>query len=102
MNSIQQVVFDHLPRQKRSPSGWYSFNAVCCPHNGEGIDKRSRGGVITEGEGISYHCFNCGFTASFTPGRPVSYKASFRCRHFSCFSGKEFFIRNNKVNKASA
>jgi len=23
----------------------------------------------------SYHCFNCGFTASFTIGRPVSYKA---------------------------
>jgi hypothetical protein len=74
MNSIQQVVFDHLPRQKRSPSGWYSFNAVCCHHNGEGIDKRSRGGVITDGEGISYHCFNCGFKSGWRPGRHISYK----------------------------
>jgi hypothetical protein len=26
-------------------------------------------------EGISYHCFNCGFKASWQPGRPLSVKA---------------------------
>jgi hypothetical protein len=29
-------------------------------------DKRKRGGVITEGARISYHCFNCGYKASWT------------------------------------
>ena len=74
MNSIQQVVFDHLPKHKRSSSGWVSFNAVCCHHTGESMDKRGRGGVITDGEGISYHCFNCGFKASWQPGRNISHK----------------------------
>jgi len=74
MNSIQQVVFDHLPKHKLSSMGWASFNAVCCHHNGESMDKRGRGGVITDGEGISYHCFNCGYTTGWKPGRHISYK----------------------------
>ena len=74
MNSIQQTVFDSLPRHKRGPSGWTSFNAPCCPHNGESSDKKSRGGVITDGEGISYHCFNCGYKTGWKPGRHISYK----------------------------
>ena len=74
MNSIQQVVFDHLPKHKRSSSGWVSFNAVCCHHTGESMDKRGRGGVITDGEGISYHCFNCGYKSGWKPGRHISYK----------------------------
>ena len=74
MNSIQQVVFDNLPKHKRSSSGWHSFNAVCCHHNGESMDRRGRGGVITDGEGISYHCFNCGFKTGWRPGRHISFK----------------------------
>jgi hypothetical protein len=74
MNSIQQTVFDNLPRHKRGPSGWSSFNAPCCPHNGESYDKKGRGGVITDGEGISYHCFNCGYKTGWKPGRHISYK----------------------------
>ena len=74
MNSIQQVVFDNLPKHKRSSSGWHSFNAVCCHHNGESMDRRGRGGVITDGEGISYHCFNCGYKTGWRPGRHISFK----------------------------
>jgi hypothetical protein len=33
-----------------------------------------RGGVIEEGESVSYHCFNCGFKASWQPGRHMSHK----------------------------
>jgi len=74
MNPIQEAVFTALPKHKRAPSGWYSFNAVCCQYNGEGIDKRGRGGVITDGEGVSYHCFNCSFKTGWKPGRHISYK----------------------------
>ena len=56
------------------PSGWTSFNAPCCIHNGETRDAKQRGGVIQEGAGISYHCFNCGYKASWQPGRPFSHK----------------------------
>ena len=75
MNSIQQTVMDALPgKKKRSTNGWVSFNAVCCIHNGDRGDTRYRGGVITNGDAISYHCFNCGFKTGWQPGRHISFK----------------------------
>jgi hypothetical protein len=66
----------YLPgKRKQSPSGWVSFNAVCCEHNGNSKDRRQRGGVKTSDQGWSYHCFNCGYTASFIIGRSLSVKA---------------------------
>jgi predicted RNA-binding Zn-ribbon protein involved in translation (DUF1610 family) len=60
----------YLPvKRKHTPSGWISFNCPCC------MEKRSRGGVKINDQGWSYHCFNCGFTASFIIGRTLSYKA---------------------------
>lgn len=59
-----------LPRRKLSPNGWVSFNAPCCIHNGESRDTKRRGGIIkTNDDGVSYHCFNCGWKASWRPGR---------------------------------
>jgi hypothetical protein len=55
--------------------GWTSGNAVCCTHNGEGLDKRGRGGTILSGDGgISYACFNCQFKTGYVPGYPLSFK----------------------------
>jgi hypothetical protein len=69
-------VISYLPaRRKPSASGWTSFNAPCCEHNGESRDRRSRGGIKTSSAGWSYHCFNCGYTASFIIGRNLSFKA---------------------------
>lgn len=66
----------YLPaKRKQTPSGWVSFNAVCCAHNGNNLDKRQRGGIKLSDQGWSYHCFNCGYTASFVLGRTVSFKA---------------------------
>jgi len=66
----------YLPaKRKTSSSGWISFNAPCCVHNGENQDRRQRGGLKTSDQGWSYHCFNCGYTASFVLGRNLSYKA---------------------------
>jgi hypothetical protein len=69
-------ILAYLPaKRKTSSSGWTSFNAPCCVHNGENTDKRSRGGLKLSDQGWSYHCFNCGYTASFILGRNLSYKA---------------------------
>ena len=62
-------------KRKTSSNGWISFNAVCCTHNGESQDKRQRGGMKVSDQGWSYHCFNCGYTASFILGRSLSFKA---------------------------
>ena len=76
MNSIQNTVLTSLPaNRKKTPSGWISFNAPCCVHNGESADKKKRGGVMTSADGtISYHCFNCGFKANYVIGRRLNQK----------------------------
>jgi hypothetical protein len=61
-------------KHKRTASGWISFNAVCCEHNGDSRDKRQRGGIKQSGEDWSYHCFNCGFKTSFKLGRTLGFK----------------------------
>ena len=76
MNLIQNTVLTSLPaNRKKTPSGWISFNAPCCGHNGESADKKKRGGVMTSADGtISYHCFNCGFKANYVIGRKLNQK----------------------------
>ena len=76
MNLIQNTNLTSLPvGRKKTPSGWISFNAPCCVHNGETADKKKRGGIMTSADGtVSYHCFNCGFKASYVIGRKLTYK----------------------------
>lgn len=73
--SIVDTIYTYLPaKRKQTPSGWTKFNAVCCPHNGNTPDTRQRGGIIRNADGVSYHCFNCGFKASYLPGRHLTRK----------------------------
>ena len=70
-------VISFLPgKRKQTASGWVSFNAPCCIHRGDTQDKRQRGGIKPSPDGSwSYHCFNCGYTASFVLGRNLTFKA---------------------------
>jgi len=69
MTIIVDTIFSYLPfKRKQTPSGWISFNAVCCD------DQRHRGGIIQNGDSFSYHCFNCGFKTSWQPGRNFTLK----------------------------
>ena len=70
-------VTSFLPaKRKQTSSGWVSFNAPCCIHRGDTQDKRQRGGIKPGTDGSwSYHCFNCGYTASFVLGRNLTFKA---------------------------
>ena len=73
---VQDFVKSILPSKKKTtPSGWTSFNAPCCVHNGESPDTRGRGGLTANSDGsVSYHCFNCNFKASYQPGRHLTFK----------------------------
>ena len=85
MNLIQSTILTSLPAgQKKTPSGWISFNAPCCVHNGESQDRKKRGGIMNSADGtVSYHCFNCGFKASYVIGRRLTQ----RMRTFMSYIG---------------
>ena len=69
-------VISFLPgKRKQTSGGWISFNAPCCVHRGESADRRQRGGIKNTDKGWSFHCFNCGYTASFILGRTLGFKA---------------------------
>lgn len=53
---------------KRTGSGWITSNAPCCHNRGYTRDTRGRGGLIQDNRNTSYHCFNCGFKASYDEG----------------------------------
>jgi hypothetical protein len=75
MSVVSEMLTQLIPgKSKTTPSNWVSFNAPCCHHNGHTADNRMRGGILESGDQISYHCFNCGFKASWQPGRPLSHK----------------------------
>lgn len=75
MTALTAELLSYLPfKRKQTSSGWMSFDAPCCVHNGESQDTRQRGGFISHGNGFTYHCFNCGFKTSWQPGRQINAK----------------------------
>lgn len=73
--TVIETVLGYLPHhRKQTPSGWFKFNGVCCENNGHTKDRRGRAGVIQNADGVSYHCFNCGFKASYQIGRHLTRK----------------------------
>jgi len=73
MSLIQNALLAVLPpNRKQTPSGWSSFNAPCCHNRGHSRDDRKRGGIMLTGDSFSYHCFNCGFKAGWSPGKLLS------------------------------
>lgn len=80
-------------KKKKTQSGWTSFNAPCCIHNGHSVDKRGRGGIKQDGDNWSYHCFNCNFKCGFKLGRNISRN----CRRFLGWCGMD----DSDINKWS-
>jgi hypothetical protein len=75
MSALQTLLHSRI-NGKPSPKGWISFNCPMCVVNGQGRpDTKRRGGLLYNPDGaVSYHCFNCNFKTSWTPGRTLSFK----------------------------
>lgn len=66
-------LLQYIPGKKQTtPSGWISFNAICCHHRGHKYDRRGRGGIRIQDDMFVYHCFNCNFKCSVRPGTQFS------------------------------
>lgn len=69
IDSVHGLILNNLPlKSGKTPSGWVTMNCPMCS------DKRRRGGVITQGPKISYHCFNCKFKTGWQPGLALGKK----------------------------
>lgn len=94
MSIVSDTLVSYLPaKRKTTPGGWISFSGPCCVHNGETQDTKQRAGLIENGEGVSVHCFNCGFKANWQPGRTLNYKM----RKFLSWLN----VPDNEINKLS-
>lgn len=67
------------PQAKTTHSGWTSFNCPCCSHLGHRPDRKKRGGVRYD-HGIAFHCFNCGYTTGWQPGKLPGEKFKNLCK----------------------
>lgn len=76
MSILQQALTTYFSigsKTKKTHSGWLSRNAPCCTYYGHNPDNKQRGGLISDPDGsVSFSCFNCGFKASWKPGRPLT------------------------------
>jgi len=72
--NLQSTILAFLGgKHKKTPSGWHTINCPMCVTQGHTADKRRRGGFKFS-EVSSYHCFNCGYKASYTSGRLIGRK----------------------------
>jgi hypothetical protein len=75
MTALQTILRSRITG-KPSPKGWVSFNCPMCIQNGQSRnDTKRRGGLLFNPDGaVSYHCFNCDYKTSWSPGRTLSFK----------------------------
>lgn len=57
---------------RETPSGWISGNCPMCVTRGHNPDTKKRGGFRYDDDKFRYHCFNCGFTTGWSPGKKIN------------------------------
>lgn len=74
-NEFIEELVSHFPgARKRATKGWQKFNAPCCVHRGTTPDTKRRGNIKYDHCSIGYYCFNCGYAAVYTAGKPFTKK----------------------------
>lgn len=77
MHTITEYTHTLVPPSWRhsTVNGWISGNCPLCVANGEmRNDTKRRGGFKFSDDAFAYHCFNCGFAASWEPGKYIGSK----------------------------
>ncbi len=73
MESLEQLIRDHLGPVQQTRKGWLSRNCMMCHHHGESADRRGRFGIIFSPDGgVATSCFNCSHKSKFVPGETFS------------------------------
>ncbi|MCS7317481.1 MAG: hypothetical protein NZZ41_04055 [Candidatus Dojkabacteria bacterium] len=90
INLFKNKLLEKVNIQKISSSGWYIFNAVCCPYHGnERPDRRKRGNFYFTENSWVYNCFNCGFKTVFSENNLVLTERNKKLLEWMGFSQEE-------------
>ena len=99
---LKNVILSNLGPQKPAPNNWLKSNCKLCHLNNQGVDKRHRFGIQITSDKILVHCFNCGFSASYTEGKSLTSSFKKFLIHIDVdikfISHLEFEIFKNKNN----
>lgn len=73
MDTLENIIRDHLGPVQQTRKGWSSRNCMMCHHHGESPDRRGRFGIIFSPDGgVATSCFNCSHKSKFVPGETFS------------------------------
>lgn len=75
MTLVESLLKSHIGNARTNAQGWHTANCPMCTLNGQSRpDTRRRGGFKFESDRVGYHCFNCGYTTGWSPGRRLGFK----------------------------
>lgn len=75
MTLVESLLKSHIVSVRTNVQGWHTTNCPMCTLNGQSRpDTRRRGGFKFNGDRVGYHCFNCGYTTGWSPGRRLGFK----------------------------
>lgn len=62
---LWDTVLSHLPANRVSNTNFIKFNCPMC------ADRKQRGGIIKNSDGMGAYCFNCNFRSTYKIGSPL-------------------------------
>jgi hypothetical protein len=83
IETLKDAILSNIGPLKQAPKGWNKRNCMLCHTQGHNVDKRTRFGIQFTPTLIACNCFNCGFSASYTEGKPLSKSFKFFLKHIN-------------------
>jgi len=78
---LKDAILANIGPLKQAPKGWNKRHCPLCHTQGHGKDTRNRFGIQFNPQSIAMNCFNCGFSAGYTEGQPLSKSLKFFLGH---------------------
>jgi hypothetical protein len=72
IDTIKDIITANIGVTRPAPKNWQKMNCRLCYIRNHGKDHRFRFGIQYNPDSIAMHCFNCGFSSSYTEGKELS------------------------------
>lgn len=71
VETLKESILAHIGRLRPGANNWLRRNCPMCHTQGHGRDTRMRFGIQFGPRDVAMNCFNCGFSAGYTEGKPL-------------------------------